>query len=208
MPVKVKICGITQYDDAKTAVSLGVDALGFIFYPKSPRYINPLQAREIIKRLPPFVSRVGVFVNEVSETIKEIARQTGIDTVQLHGSESPSMCGQLPFTLIKAFPVGPDFDVSLLDEYPVNAFLLDTWSDSTPGGSGRTFDWSIAKIAAQYHHNIILAGGLGPTNIAEALETVQPYAVEFNSGVEIKPGIKNPRKMRDAVAIVKNWKTK
>jgi len=206
VPVKVKICGITQYDDAKIAVSVGVDAVGFIFYPKSPRYINPLQAREIIKRLPPFVSRVGVFVNEVSETIKEIARQTGIDTVQLHGSESPELCAELPFTLIKAFSVGADFDVSMLDQYPVNAYLLDTWSDSVPGGSGRTFDWAIAKSATQYHHNIILAGGLGPTNIAEALETVQPYAVEFNSGVEIKPGIKNPRKMRDAVAVVKGWK--
>ena len=99
-----------------------------------------------------------------------------------------------------------DFDVSVLDDYPVNAYLLDTWSDTIKGGSGRTFDWSIAKSAAQYHHNIILAGGLGPTNIAEALETVQPYAVEFNSGVEIKPGIKNHYKMRDAVKIVKSWK--
>ena len=206
MPIKVKICGITHYEDAKTAISLGVDALGFIFYPKSPRYIHPLQAREIIKRLPPFVSRVGVFVDDNAAAITTIARQTGIDTVQLHGSETPSICAELPFTLIKAFSVGPDFDVSVLDNYPVNAYLLDTWSDTLKGGSGRTFDWSIAKSAAQYHHNIILAGGLGPTNIAEALETVQPYAVEFNSGVEIKPGIKNPRKMRDAVAVVKSWK--
>jgi phosphoribosylanthranilate isomerase len=204
MPIRVKICGITQYDDAKTAVSVGVDALGFIFYRKSPRCITPFQAREIIKRLPPFVARVGVFVNENAAVINEIARQTGIDTIQLHGSELPSLCAELPFTLIKAFSVGKDFDVSTMDQYPVNAFLLDTWSD-TPGGSGRTFDWSIAKSATQYHHNVILAGGLGPTNIAEALETVQPYAVEFNSGVEIKPGIKNPRKMRDAVAVVKGW---
>jgi phosphoribosylanthranilate isomerase len=206
MPIKVKICGITQYDDAKTAVSVGVDALGFIFYKKSPRYIHPLQARDIIKRLPPFVARVGVFVNDNAAEITTIARQTGIDTVQLHGSDLPSICPELPFTLIKAFSVGADFDVSVLDQYQVNAFLLDTWSDTLHGGSGRTFDWSIAKSATQYHHNVILAGGLGPTNIAEALETVQPYAVEFNSGVEIKPGIKNPRKMRDAVAVVKGWK--
>jgi phosphoribosylanthranilate isomerase len=206
MPIKVKICGITQYEDAKVAVSLGVDALGFIFYPKSPRYISPLKARDIIKRLPPFIAKVGVFVNSDAAAIMKAAQQAGVDTVQLHGNEPPSLCQALPIAVIKAFSVGPDFDPSVLDTYPASGFLLDTWSDSLAGGTGRTFDWSIAKSVTQYHHNIILAGGLGPTNIAEALETVQPYAVEFNSGVEIKPGVKNPRKMRDAVAIVKGWK--
>jgi phosphoribosylanthranilate isomerase len=206
MPVKVKICGITQYEDAKTAVSVGVDALGFIFYPKSPRYIHPSKAHEIIKRLPPFVAKVGVFVNSDASAVMTAVQQSGVDTVQLHGNEPPEFCRKLPMTVIKAFPVGKDFDPAILDEYPVSGFLLDTWSDAVPGGTGRTFDWSIAKSATQYHHNIILAGGLGPTNIAEALETVQPYAVEFNSGVEIKPGIKNPRKMLAAVEIVKNWK--
>ena len=206
MPVRVKIEGITLYEDAKTAVSVGVDALGFIFYPKSPRFIHPLKARDIIRRLPPFVAKVGVFVNDKPSAITAVVKETGIDTVQLHGSEPPSLCEELSTAIIKAFPVGPDFDLAILDTYPVNAYLLDTWSDTLPGGTGRTFDWSIAKKAAQYHHNIILAGGLGPANIAEALETVQPYAVEFNSGVEIQPGVKNPRKMRDAVEIVKNWK--
>jgi phosphoribosylanthranilate isomerase len=206
MPVKIKICGITQYEDAKTAVSLGVDAVGFIFYRKSPRYISPFAARDIIRRLPPFVARVGVFVDEQKPAILAIAEQSGIDTVQLHGSEPAALSAEIPFTVIKAFSVGKDFDPSVLDNYTVNAFLLDTWSDSMPGGTGRTFDWTIAANIAKRRHNIILAGGLGPTNVREALETVQPYAVEFNSGVEIKPGMKNPRKMRDAVEIVRNWK--
>jgi phosphoribosylanthranilate isomerase len=206
MPIKVKICGITQYEDAKTAISLGVDALGFNFYPKSPRYIHPQDAREIIKRLPPFIAKVGVFVNNEASLIMAVVQQTGIDTVQLHGAEPPSLCEKLPMSVIKVFPVGPDFDPAIIDTYPASGYLLDTWSETQLGGTGRTFDWAIAKTIAQYHHNIILAGGLGPTNIAEALETVQPYAVEFNSGVEIKPGIKNPRKMRDAVKVVKNWK--
>ncbi len=206
MPIKVKICGITQYEDAKAAVNVGVDALGFIFYPESPRYIHPRKAREIIKRLPPFVAKVGVFVNDEAPTILAVIQQSGIDTVQLHGSEPPSLCEKLPTTIIKAFSVGKGFDPAILDRYQANGYLLDTWSDTLSGGTGRTFDWSIARSAAQYHHNIILAGGLGPANITEALETVQPYAVEFNSGVEIKPGIKNPHKMRDAVTIVKGWK--
>jgi phosphoribosylanthranilate isomerase len=206
MPIKVKICGITQFEDAKVAVSVGVDALGFIFYPKSPRYIHPQKANEIIKRLPPFIAKVGVFVNSNASSIMTAVEQSGIDTVQLHGSEPPELCQKLSMTLIKAFSIGKDFDPAVLDQYQVNGFLLDTWSESLAGGTGRTFDWTIAKTIARYHHNIILAGGLGPTNIVEALETVQPYGVEFNSGVEIKPGIKNPRKMRDAVEIVKSWK--
>jgi phosphoribosylanthranilate isomerase len=206
MPIKVKICGITRYEDAKIAVSVGVDALGFVFYPKSPRFIHPQKARDIIKRLPPFIAKVGVFVNSDASAIMTAVQQSGVDTVQLHGNEPPELCQKLLMTVIKAFPVGKDFNPAILDTYPVNGFLLDTWSDALAGGTGRTFDWTIAKSATQYHHNIILAGGLGPTNIAEALETVQPYAVEFNSGVEIKPGIKNPRKMLAAVEIVKGWK--
>jgi phosphoribosylanthranilate isomerase len=206
MPVKIKICGITKYEDAKIAVSLGVDALGFIFFSKSPRCIHPLDAREIIRRLPPFVSKVGVFVDDDASTIMNIVNTTGIDTVQLHGNEPPSICEELPVTLIKAFPVGPGFDLSSFEKYTVNGFLLDTWSDSQRGGTGRTFDWSIANNAMQKFHTIILAGGLGPTNIREALDSVHPYAVEFNSGVEIKPGVKNAHKMREAITLVKNWK--
>jgi phosphoribosylanthranilate isomerase len=209
MTIKIKICGITNYDDAKIAVSLGVDALGFIFYQKSPRYIHPIAARDIIRKLPPFVAKVGVFVDDTEETIRAVFGQCGIDTVQLHGNETPQFVQRLSCAVIKAFAVKPGFDVSELSQYQVAGYLLDTWSD-TPGlhgGSGKTFDWSIACDAAQRYPNVILAGGLNPSNIRDALENVQPYAVEFNSGVEIKPGVKNHYKMRDAVAIVKNWNT-
>jgi phosphoribosylanthranilate isomerase len=204
MTIKIKICGITNYDDAKNAVSLGVDALGFIFYQKSPRFIHPIAARDIIRKLPPFVSKVGVFVDDDETTIQAVFGQSGIDTVQLHGSETPQFAGRLSCAVIKAFAVKPGFDVGVLSQYKVAGYLLDTWSDSH-GGSGKTFDWSIARGATQLYQNVILAGGLNPGNVREALENVQPYAVEFNSGVEIKPGVKNHYKMRDAVAFVKNW---
>jgi phosphoribosylanthranilate isomerase len=205
MPIRIKICGITQYEDAKIAVSLGVDALGFIFYPKSPRYIHPLAAKDIIRKLPPFVSRVGVFVNDTADTIASVFSQTGIDTIQLHGDETPGFANGLSCSVVKAFGVKPGFDLAVLADYQVSGYLLDTWSEER-GGSGKTFDWSIAKKAAQLFPNIILAGGLNAENVREALENVTPYAVEFNSGVEIKPGVKNHYKMRDAVKIVKSWK--
>jgi len=207
MPIKIKICGITNYDDAKNAVSLGVDALGFIFYQKSPRYIHPIAARDIIRKLPPFVAKVGVFVDDTEAAIQAVFGQSGIDTVQLHGSERPEFAHRLSCAVVKAFAVRPGFDIGELDRYQVAGYLLDTWSEArgVHGGSGKTFDWSIARAAVQRHPNVILAGGLNPTNIRDALENVQPYAVEFNSGVEIKPGVKNHYKMRDAVAIVKNW---
>jgi phosphoribosylanthranilate isomerase len=203
--IRIKICGITQYDDAKTAVSLGVDALGFVFYPESPRYIHPAAARDIILRLPPYVSRVGVFVNETAETIFSVMVQAGIDTVQLHGDETPEFANSLSCPVVKAFGVKPGFDIAILAPYKVSGYLLDTWSEAR-GGSGATFDWSVARRAAQAYPNIILAGGLNPGNVREALENVAPYAVEFNSGVEIKPGVKNHYKLREAVEIVRSWK--
>jgi phosphoribosylanthranilate isomerase len=205
MSVRIKICGITRYEDAKAAEGLGVDALGFVFYNKSPRYIRPEDAAVIIRQLPPFVSRVGVFVDEEIDKVVAIARATGVDTVQLHGTESPRYCSKMPLPVIKAFSIEPSTDLSLLGEYSVAGFLLDTWTAGMRGGTGRTFDWSIARSACIKHDRVILAGGLNPTNIEEALETVQPYGIDISSGVEIKPGIKNPRKMRDAVLVVRAW---
>jgi phosphoribosylanthranilate isomerase len=203
--IKIKICGITLYEDARTAIGLGVNALGFIFYPPSPRYIPPASAREIIRKLPPFISKVGVFVNQSDETISEVMAETGIDTVQLHGDETPEFAASVRCSVVKAFGVKPGFDVSSLGLYSVNGYLLDTWSEGR-GGSGTTFNWSVARLAAQSYPNIIIAGGLNAANVREALENVVPYAVEFNSGVEIKPGVKNHYKMRDAVEAVRSWR--
>ncbi|MFP4417705.1 MAG: phosphoribosylanthranilate isomerase [Chitinispirillaceae bacterium] len=203
MAVKVKICGITRYEDARIAANLGVDALGFIFYPKSPRFIQPADAREIIARLPPFVSKVGVFVNEAVENINTIIARYGIDTIQLHGDEHPASIDQIQAPVIKSFSVGSDFDLQTLHSYNVSAFLLDTWDGNKRGGTGKTFDWAIARKATSLTRPIILAGGLGPTNIEEALQNVEPYGVDVSSGVEIMPGVKNPHKMRDFIKKVK-----
>ena len=176
------------------------------FHPKSPRFISPEQARNIIMQLPPMINRVGVFVNETKETIMQIAAQCGIDTVQLHGNESPEFCVAIPLPVIKSFSIRPDFDISKLNDYKTQGILLDTWSPEVQGGSGITFDWSIARKASAMFNNIVLAGGLGPTNLEDALRMVDPFAVDINSGVEIRPGVKNPHKIRAVVKIVKNWK--
>jgi len=206
MPVKIKICGITQYEDAKVAASLGVDALGFIFYEKSPRYITPENAEKIIRKLPPFIAKVGVFVDASPESIIEAAQKSGIDTIQLHGNEPAETARRLPLPVIKAFSVAPGWDMTVMEGYDVAAFLLDTWTEGRRGGTGETFDWSIARQAAARPTPLILAGGLGPVNMKEALEIVRPYAVDVNSGVEIRPGIKNPHKMKEVVGIVKAWR--
>ena len=205
MTIRIKICGITRYEDAKVAAGLGVDALGFIFFPKSPRYISPEAAAVIIKQLPPFVSRVGVFVDEEIDKVITIARTTGIDTIQLHGTESPRYCLRLPLPVIKAFSIDTGTDLTLLEQYDVAGFLLDTWAAGRRGGTGKTFDWSVARAATAKYQRVILAGGINPQNIEEAVSTVLPYGIDINSGVEIKPGIKNPRKIRDAVQIVRAW---
>jgi phosphoribosylanthranilate isomerase len=206
MPYRIKICGITLYEDARAAISLGVDALGFIFYKKSPRYITPSAAADIIKKLPPFVARVGVFVDEDPKAVDDIIKKTGIDTIQLHGKELPWYCAGFACTVIKAFGIRCGFDISVLEGYRTAGYLLDTWDDTAKGGTGGTFDWSIAQAAAAKYGNVILAGGLNALNIEEALRTVRPFGVDLNSGVEIKPGVKNHYKMRDVVNIVKNFK--
>ena len=205
MSVRIKVCGITRYEDAKAAVGLGVDAIGFIFYPRSPRYVQPEAAREIIKRVPPYVSKVGVFVDEDPQRVHDTIAFTGIDTLQLHGQEDPQYCGRFTVSVVKAFRVGPQTPPIEFDRYPASGFLLDTWDKDSAGGTGKTFDWSIARRACLAHDNIILAGGLGPTNLLEALEAVGPYGVDLNSGIEVKPGIKNPHKMREAVTVARNW---
>ena len=172
------------------AVEAGADALGFVLFRGSPRYISPEQAAAIIRRLPSFVQTVGLFVNEELATVNSAADQCGLDLVQLHGEETSDYCAAVRRRIIKAFRVK---NASVLDEmtsYRVAACLLDAWSPAAHGGTGTTFNWEIAARAAA-SHTIILAGGLNPENVAGAIETVKPYAVDVSSGVESEPGKKD-----------------
>lgn len=194
---RIKMCGTTNLRDAKKAVQLGVDALGFIFYEKSPRYISPPDAREIIDQLPPFLDLVGVFVNKKISEIVEIAIYSGLNHLQLHGKEDAEFCRKLSKKLpcckiIKAFRVG---EKSVAEEFLpynefVSGFLLDTYVKGTTGGTGKVFDW---KIIQKLHLQlpVILAGGLHPDNVVSAVSTVHPFAIDINSGVESKPGVKD-----------------
>jgi phosphoribosylanthranilate isomerase len=197
---KVKICGITNRADALSAAEFGADALGFVFYRKSPRYIHPEQAREIISQLGPFTTPVGVFVNDEREKIEEIIEVSGIETVQLHGEESPAYCASFRgVKVIKAFRVSDEFDPERLNDYTVDACLLDAYSKAAYGGTGETFSWETARRAKAYGR-IILAGGLTPENVAQAIREVAPYAVDVSSGVEHSPGVKDREKMRALLA--------
>jgi phosphoribosylanthranilate isomerase len=193
--VRVKICGITNLDDAMAAVRYGADALGFVFFPESPRYITPEQASQIVRALPPFVTTVGVFVDRTPEDIQDIMEISGLEAAQLHGSESPDTCGEVRCKVIKAIRVKELSDLEPLDHYKVSAYLLDTYSPDSFGGTGRIFNWDIA-VEAKRFGPIILAGGLTPDNIAEAVQHVRPYAVDVSSGVEAKKGLKNHEKLR------------
>jgi phosphoribosylanthranilate isomerase len=195
--VRVKICGITHLADALLAAELGAHALGFIFYAKSPRSIRPAEARAIIRRLPPFVATVGVFVDEEAAAVREIAAAAGLDWLQLHGSESPDYCRSLGRRVIKGFRIrGPESLLALPDyRDAAQALLLDTYKPGLPGGTGETFDWDLAR-RAQQHGPIILAGGLTPDNVARAVAAARPAAVDVASGVEAAPGKKDHEKLR------------
>ncbi len=199
---KIKICGFTRWQDVSYAVDLGVDALGFVFYPKSPRYVEPRTAGEIINRLPPFVTSVGVFVDAPAQEIMEIVKHCGLSSVQLHGRESPDFCKQFPVKVIKAFRVEGEQLPQGISQYSVNAILLDTYQAGLPGGTGRAFSWKVA-LEAKVYGNIILAGGLNCENITKALEEVKPYAVDVSSGVEESPGIKDTQLMSEFMNNVK-----
>jgi phosphoribosylanthranilate isomerase len=195
--VRVKICGMTNLEDALLAAELGADALGFIFYAKSPRYVAPETARAIIAQLPPFVAAVGVFVDEAAAVVQELAARAGLDWVQLHGQESPDYCRSLGRKVIKAFRIQDEGSLSRLADYrgAAQALLLDTYKKGQVGGTGETFDWHLARQAKQYGP-IILAGGLTSENVAQAIATAQPAAVDAASGTEAAPGKKDPAKLR------------
>ena len=192
--MKVKICGITNMEDALLAAELGADALGFIFVKTSPRHIRPSAARKIIQELPPFVTPVGVVADAEHDEILELIDETGISCVQLHGNESPKQLAKFPVPVYKSFRVDKEFNLETLQRYKGSAYLLDTHVNGALGGTGKTFDWDVA-IKAKAYGRIILAGGLTPENIAEAVKKVQPYAVDVNSGVESAPGKKDKNKL-------------
>ena len=196
MPTRVKICGITRLEDAQQAVDLGAAALGFNFYPPSPRYIEPEAARAMVHRLPPFVTSVGVFANETDAgRVISIAREAGATAVQLHGPGFPDLQELLSaFTLVVAVPVREGFKAEALGKFRANAYLLDAFDADRLGGTGKTFDWDAAREAKRYGP-IILAGGLTPENVGQAVRVVRPYAVDVASGVESAPGIKDSAKL-------------
>jgi phosphoribosylanthranilate isomerase len=205
----VKICGITNLDDALAAVDAGADALGFNFYKPSPRYISPEAAREIIDRLQSnVVLTVGVFVNEPSpQSVEDLARDAGVTAIQLHGDESPDYCRDLKGRyVIKALAAGSDFDAKRARDYDVDAILLDTKDDALRGGTGRVFDWSIAQRVRSTVPKLILAGGLGVQNIEEAVISVDPYGVDACSVLEEIPGKKNHERMREFVKKIRGVK--
>jgi len=207
--MKVKVCGITNYEDAVMALDAGVDALGFNFFRRSPRYIRPEDARTIICRLPPFAVTVGLFVNVVEPgEVSSAARVAGVQVLQLHGDETAVYCAALAgWTLIKAVRIGEDGIPAGLEEYPVQAFLLDARDDALFGGTGKSFDWSLARDM-QRMRPVVLAGGLRPDNVREAIRVVAPYAVDVCSGVECAPGRKDAAKLRQFMDEVRHVDTK
>ena len=202
----VKICGITNLNDALAAILAGADALGFNFYKPSARYITPQAAREIIEQLPDSVLTVGVFVNEDSpQAVMNIANEAKITALQLHGDESPEYCRELAANtlVIKTLAVSENFNPKTAQTYQVDAIMLDTRDNRLRGGTGRVFDWSIAQQVSQIVPKLYLAGGLSPENVEEAINQVRPYAVDACSSLEERPGSKNHERMRAFVDTVR-----
>ena len=198
---KVKICGFTEAENAREAAIAGVDAVGLVFYDKSPRNVDILRAQEIIEALPPFVNRVGFFVNANPSFVDEVLCEVPLDTLQFHGDESLLDCSQYQMPFIKSLRVKPETNVlQVADEFSsASAILLDSFNPSAYGGTGEAFDWSLACVDISLP--IILAGGLNETNVSAAISQVKPYAVDASSGVESAPGVKDIDKI---VAFIRN----
>jgi phosphoribosylanthranilate isomerase len=201
----VKICGITNLEDALAAAATGASALGFNFYRPSPRYIDPHAARAIVARLPTEVLTVGVFVNEQSPAlVEQIADTAGVAALQLHGDESPEFCRQLKHRyVIKVLAAGQDFDPARARDYDVTAIMLDAFDRNARGGTGHTIDWSVARRTRELVPKLFLAGGLSPENVAAAIAAVEPYAVDACSALETTPGRKDAQRMRAFVQAVR-----
>ena len=204
MSVKVKICGITNLADGMIAAEAGADALGFVFHDQSPRRISVEAAAVLTDQLPPFVLKVGVFVNAPQGLVLLASRKCALNMLQFHGAEPPEYCLQFGLTSMKAFRVRDSASLRTLQDYPTDAWLLDAYSPGKLGGTGETFNWDLALEARSLGRPIFLAGGLTPDNVATAIHRARPYGVDVSSGVESAPGKKDPDKVRAFIRAAKS----
>jgi phosphoribosylanthranilate isomerase len=203
MSTRVKICGITNPADAQVAVEVGADALGFIFYDRSPRFIPVKNAAEISRALPPYTLRVGVFVNPSEELVQRAIDECGLNLLQFHGDEPPEFCTQFGLMSMKAFRIRDAGSLRELSKYQTDAWLLDAYASDTLGGTGEKFNWDLAVEAQKPGKPVFLAGGLTPENVAEAIQQVRPFGVDVSSGVESSPGKKDHAKVRAFINVAK-----
>lgn len=204
MSVKVKICGITNLPDAAAAADAGADAIGFMFFDQSPRHITVGDAARIAAGTPPFLLKVGVFVNPNEELVFRAIAECGLNLLQFHGSESPEFCTRFGVMSMKAFRIRDAESLAALPDYNTDAWLLDAYSSKGLGGTGEKFNWDLAVEAKKSGKLIFLAGGLTPENVADAVRQVQPFGVDVSSGVEVSPGRKDPAKVRAFIAAAKS----
>jgi phosphoribosylanthranilate isomerase len=204
MDTRIKICGITNAADAQTAVEAGADALGFIFYGKSPRYVPVEQVAEISRHIPPFVMRVGVFVDADEDFIGRAIAEGNLSLLQFHGDEPPEFCTQFGLMSMKAFRIKDAESLKTIPDYQTDAYLLDAYSSTTLGGTGEKFNWDLAVEAQKFGKPVFLAGGLTPENVADAVRKVQPFGVDVSSGVEFSPGKKDAAKVKAFISAVRS----
>jgi len=204
MSTVVKICGITNVEDGVAAAEAGANAIGLMFYEQSPRNVSLQTAAEIARQLPPFVIKVGVFVNPTEELVSSAIMECGLNVLQFHGEESPEFCQLFPVMTIKAFRIKDEASLDALTDYPTDAWLLDAYVAGQLGGTGAKFNWDLAVAAKNRGRPIFLAGGLTPENVADAIRQVQPYAVDVSSGVESAPGKKDHAKVRAFIQAAKS----
>jgi len=204
MGLKIKICGITNLADARAAVEAGADLLGFVFYAQSPRCLSIKQAAEIVRALPLYVVKAGVFVNALKATVFRAMSECGLNILQFHGEETSDDCRQFGLMAMKAFRIRDADSLRALPDYQTDAWLLDAYAPGKPGGTGATFNWDLALEAQKFGRPIFLAGGLTPENVAAAVRKVQPFGVDVSSGVESAPGKKDHDKIRQFIAAARS----